>query len=352
MYRAAGEKEFTLVAGESAENQNIPFTFVTHLTEDRQHFLWVTSRQGFKKLDAAGNLVHHFPPANRRTMVGAMANGKPFFADQYYLYAFSAGQNKFYPLVSEPLSRLLKDGVRYVYQDKRGYQWLVTYNRLIRFNPKTKQLNDFTAAFLSTGARHFNIDCLYENDNGQLWIESYFGVYQFDNREPIFATIAPPQSTGNTTYFSTRGIAETESGQLFIGSYKGFFEYNISAQQFTEHKMRLKKGNSWVNPLVRALVRESNGNLWLATEGNGLLYFNPKTRTFSAYLDSLNPAAPAVGKGLSSTFNYSLLKAAGRLWVGGIVTCISFIRKRNRRRFIPGEEKTVYFPQNNGSAPK
>jgi ligand-binding sensor domain-containing protein len=169
-----------------------------------------------------------------------------------------------------------------MYQDKKGFVWLVTDTELLRFNPKTKQTEDFTGQLMHSGGSYFQIECMYEDSDSQLWIGSYFGVYKVDNKESLFQTISLPKGMGAYPYFSTRGLLESSDGDLFIGSYSGLFKYNRALNTFKEYKV--KWSNAWKNPLTRAMVGEKDGTIWMATESFGLLHFNPLNQTFTPYL--------------------------------------------------------------------
>jgi signal transduction histidine kinase/DNA-binding response OmpR family regulator/streptogramin lyase len=223
--------------------------------------------------------------------------------------------NAFVRLEKVEKSRLLKNSIRYIYQDKKNFIWLVTQSELLRFDPKTEQIEDFTDLFMRSGANYFQIECMYEDVNEQLWIGSYFGVYKMDNKESLFKPISLPKGIGDYPYFSTRGLLETAGGDLFISGYSGLFKYNRALNKFKEYKV--KWNNRWVNPLARAMVIDSNGTLWMATEALGLLHFNPGSQALTPYLNK--PTASAKnGPFIVSTHNYSLLKDKdGLLWLGG-----------------------------------
>ena len=333
VYRAANKKSFYRIQNTFIANNKIHRN-VLNIAEDSNNNVWLADNEfGFQELNLNGKELRRFFYESNITGIACYADQSAcLYTNQQKVYAYSSQQNAFIPLMGDALSKLTKNQVQYIYSDKNGYQWLVTQNKLIRFNPASKQADDLTPQFMSSGASFFQISCMYEDVNNQLWFGSYFGVYKLNNRESIFKTITLPSGIKSNTFFSTRGIAELDSN-LFIGSYSGFFEYDKTANRFTEYK--IKQNNSWTNPLARAIVKDKNNNLWLATEAHGLLYFNTKTHVFTSYFNqpgSLNKAgiSPVV-----STHNYSLLlDNNGELWLGGYDHLYTFnINKKNGQIF-------------------
>lgn len=306
------EESFTFVSGFTTRINSTRAPVITYITEDSRHQLWLADHlQGFQRLSATGALLQNYPvPTGQPKIVGYAHQNELLFADQQQVYLYSHQQNTFVAVKAEALAKSLKEEIRLVYRDKKGYIWLITNNSLIRFDPQTKQTEDFTEAFMHSGASNFRIDCMYEDANDQLWFGTYFGVFRLDNRKSIFTTITLPQSMRNSTYFSTRGLVEA-AGKLYIGSYSGFFAYDTTSKKFREHKIRTEN-NIRDNPFARALVKDSVGNLWMATEGNGLLYFNSQSQTLSN-IGNVKATPEHITK-----HYYALLKARnGHLWLGG-----------------------------------
>ncbi|WP_170252563.1 hybrid sensor histidine kinase/response regulator transcription factor [Adhaeribacter aerolatus] len=317
LYRSTDRESFSRIPNSFAADYTGLQRIVLQISEDDKQQLWVADKQhGFRELNPQGQLLHDFSlPANRLCLASFTNKAIRFYADQRKIYVYRPALNKFILLVNEEQLSLLKDPIKHFYQDKKGFLWLVTQSELFRFDLKSKQIENFTGQFMQSGAGYFQIECLYEDANEQLWLGSYFGVYKLNNRESIFKTISLPKGIGAYPYFSTRGLLQSADGDLLIGSYSGFFKYNLALNKFKEYKV--KRDNTWVNPLARALVRGNDGTIWMATEAFGLGHFNLNSHTLTAYLDK--PKASVKDKTpIISTHNFSLLKDdEGLLWLGG-----------------------------------
>ncbi|MEJ7681424.1 MAG: two-component regulator propeller domain-containing protein [Segetibacter sp.] len=341
LYRSTDKKSFLRVPGTFFSDYKSAPRLILNITEDDNHNVWIADNQyGFQKLSLAGQILDNFLNGANKTHIACYANKSIcFYANKQKVYAYTPETNEFIPTVNNELAGLLKNPARYVYQDKKGYQWLVTQNKLIRVDPKSKQTDDFTREFMNSGANIFQIDCIYEDVNDELWFGSYFGVYKLNNQNNIFRIISLPAGMSTNAYFSTRGIVESAHGNLFIGSYSGFFKYNKALNQFTEYK--IKRDTNWVNPMARAIVKDTNNNLWLATEGNGLLHFDIRSHTFTGYLDKATTPAETNAPAIPSVQNNSLLKdTEGQLWLGGYDNLYKLNLKNGKAQlFRWGEEK-------------
>ncbi|KAA5546771.1 hybrid sensor histidine kinase/response regulator transcription factor [Adhaeribacter rhizoryzae] len=317
LYRSGDEKSFLQVANSFAPDFTGLQRIVQNIAEDEKQHLWIADEQhGFRMLNLQGQVRNDFSlPANRQPIALFANKNSQLYVKDHTIYTYNPDKNKFISLGDVAQLGLIKNPIHYVHQDKRNFLWLVTQSELFRFDPITKQLEDFTAPFMQSGASYFQIECIYEDQNDQLWFGSYFGVYKLNNQESFFKTISLPKGMGAYPYFSTRGMLQSANNHLFIGSYSGFFEYNPALNKFKEYK--IKQNNTWVNPLARALVPGNDSSIWMATESLGLLHFNLANKTFTPYLNK--PKAPAKNKApIVSTHNYSVLKdTQGQLWLGG-----------------------------------
>jgi signal transduction histidine kinase/ligand-binding sensor domain-containing protein/DNA-binding response OmpR family regulator len=317
LYRSTDNKTFSLIPESYAADYTGLQRVIRSISQDDTHQLWLADVQhGFRKLNPESLVLQDYSlPHNRLLLACYAGTSVRLLANQRNIFVYAPYSNAFVQLENVEKSGLLKNPVRYIYQDKKNFIWLVTQSELLRLDPKTKQIEDFTSQFMDSGAPYFQIECMYEDANEQLWIGSYFGVYKINNRESLFKTISLPKGIGAYPYFSTRGLLESADGDLFIGSYSGLFRYNRALNTFKEYK--IKVDNTWVNPLTRAMVGDSNGNIWMATEALGLLHYNPHNQTFTPYLHK--PKATAKNKTpIVSTHNFSLLKdTQEQLWLGG-----------------------------------
>lgn len=316
LYRAADKEHFTFLTNVTSKTKGELLPFITDISEDINHNIWLADAHwGYQVLSAAGKVLQQFPnPPRQAWVVNYVEKNKFIFADYVSVYTYSHDKDRFIPIPG--IRDLLDNKLHYIYQDRKGFIWVVTSEKLFRVNAETKQVDDFTEAFKKNDLPPFTIDCMFEDSNGRLWFGTYYGVFWLDNQESLFSTITLPEKTDDNTIFSVQNMIESQTGKILIGSYKGFFEYDTSTRKFQEYKF-FKSGSDWsgwYNPVAKTFVADTNEIVWIASDGNGVLSYNTKSHVFalSPYINNQNNPEKI------SMFNFSLLKDTdGQFWVGG-----------------------------------
>ena len=145
------------------------------------------------------------------------------------------------------------------------------------------------------GLPHNTINSINQSEDGYLWLATWEGAARFNGRKfDIF-------DRGDVTGLPDSGIRSITKDQagnlLFVGSRGGISRLNQGHWQ------------SWpeLNVLLNAAAEDANGNLWLASEGQGL-YRLGADGTRQQY---------TVADGLPNDVIQSLLiDTSGRLWIG------------------------------------
>ncbi|WP_167015888.1 two-component regulator propeller domain-containing protein [Chitinophaga sp. Cy-1792] len=171
--------------------------------------------------------------------------------------SFSTANNP--TVVSDHIRRIIVDSTR-------NKILAATQNGLLLFNAADNSI---------TACQHFaknpqsiqknSLWSLYLDTDGSYWIGSYFGGVSV--------------SDGDHTAFNTWPGMEMYPG---IG-----------------------------NPVISGMAKDKNGDLWICTEGNGLLQFNPQTLQYKVYRNS--PAANSVSSDLLKCI---YLDKENQLWIG------------------------------------
>jgi len=105
-------------------------------------------------------------------------------------------------------------------------------------------------------------------------------------------------------------IIQDDLGFLWFGSQDGLIRYD--GYDIRVFKTNVKNNNSISDNNIRAIAKDTVGNLWIATQGGGLDKFNLKTETFTHYKSN-----PANENSLSGNAVWSLLvDSKGIVWAG------------------------------------
>lgn len=204
--------------------------------------------------------------------------------------------------------------------DRWGMLWLGTdQGELLRYNPLTGRLDSLGTAIVAVLGQPLRIRVAFEDKGGNVWLGTNLGVVQLDNQRPRFATPAPPPALWepDALQFSTRGMAEMPDGSLFVGSYAGLFRRRPAGQW---ERVRWREHGHERGILAYGLWPDrATGHLWVATEGTGLLRYDPATDVLTHCDSATVAAADRAGLDISRLYNHATCLTAdrrGRLWMG------------------------------------
>jgi len=147
---------------------------------------------------------------------------------------------------------------------------------------------------------------LYIDADGIIWIGTRgAGLDRFDPRTESFTRIDLGSVDSTGTIFALHPGAASE---LWVGGDHGLIKLDTSTNSVTSGaKTDLIGEHS-----VRAILNDSDGQLWVGTFGGGLLRYDSHTQVLEQFVHDENDAATLSGDRVSTIFEDS----AGRLWVG------------------------------------
>ncbi|HYC86990.1 MAG TPA: two-component regulator propeller domain-containing protein, partial [Chryseosolibacter sp.] len=124
---------------------------------------------------------------------------------------------------------------------------------------------------------------------------------------------------------SITSITQDNLGFIWFGSQDGLIRYDGYRTRVL--KANLKDPNSISDNNVRALAKDSSGNLWIATQGGGLDHFNARSEAFTHFKHRPNDPASISGNAVWSVF----VDSKGRVWAGTFSNGLNMIDPRNGR---------------------
>ena len=160
--------------------------------------------------------------------------------------------------------------VKTITQDQYGFIWIGTKNGLCRYDGsriRVLKCHDYM-----TGNGNNNVNSLFVNSDKELWCGTDKGVYIWSFEEERFRefTLTTKDGTGIRDWVAA--INKDKDGNIWIiVPSQGIFRY---------------KGKDLV--LYRTLHPQSlcirkNGQVWIGTESDGLLTYNPDSDSFSCF---------------------------------------------------------------------
>ncbi|QEM02492.1 response regulator [Mucilaginibacter rubeus] len=216
--------------------------------------------------------------------------------------------------------------------------WLATNEGLYKFDllKKTTKLYQHTNNPSSISSNQ--VGKIYLDNEGALWAATENGFDKFDSSNNRFIHHFHHSALSN--FFNEdvfRDILEVRPLEYWLATDAGLKIYHEETRQFKHYYNDDRNPNSIASNHIYNLLKDSKGNVWIGTSGNGVDRFDPKTGVFHHY-----------------TYND---KIAGSL-SNNIVHCIFEDSKKNiwictadgLNKYAPETDSFIVYSRKNGFA--
>lgn len=196
---------------------------------------------------------------------------------------------------------LPQNAVQALVQTRDGYLWLGTPAGLVRFDGVR-----FTR-FNQGELRHNNVHALLQDRDGRLWIGTYGGgLYRYDGRG--FEEFTTAHGLGSNL---VRTLYQDRRGTLWVGTHEGGVSYGGYGRFRT---LNVAAGLS--SDTVRVVFEDRDGRLWIGTNAGGLNLWDGQRLV--AYAVKPGPLTRYTKRDALSSDNVLALweDSEGALWIG------------------------------------
>jgi len=231
-------QKFGLIRHNTPEGKTSSKNFILSFAEGKDHSLWIGTD--------GGGLSHW----DRRT-------------DQF----------QFFEHQPEVPGSLSSNFVTSILQDEQGQLWVGTYGGGInRWDAQNRRFISYPCFHPEKGNKYANIWQLLEDSKGRIWAATLDGggLFVLNRQHDRFE----PVETGITNALC---ILEDANDTFWIGDYSELIRLDLIHGRTTHYTIG--------NP-VRCIRKDSSQQLWIGTEGGGLLLFNKNTGDFKRYTEA------------------------------------------------------------------
>jgi len=352
-------KEYVIYRREDGNEHSLSGNSIASVTEDQEGYLWVGTNNGLNRIDLNTDRIKRYNSGvdgltqSSITKVYSDAAGYLWVGTWGGLYRFNREEDRFERIL---LDNGLEDiSVSALFEDSAGRYWIGTRDKGVYLcDNQMNIISHFTRESKNMPLNNNNITSIYEDTQKQIWIGSKYGVNKINLREnEVLSFTSENSKLSNNT---VRCLVEWQ-GKLLVGTFDGIFaldpesgqivkvagydDINHSLSHYSiyafcvDHDHTLWVGtfagginylNKFTNRFVLhrpedelnirtgiygAITYESPSNLWIATEGYGLLNYNYQANTSHYYL--IDPSA-------HFAFNTNIIKSVfyedGYVWCG------------------------------------
>ncbi len=261
--------------------------------------------------------------SDQRIFVGTFASG-----------VFVIDQNKKIRLVVPDCSQ-----VSHIYEDSKKNIWISTWEKgLYKIERGGNLLNYRHVAFNSEKSLSSSfVRVVCEDNNGFLWIGTKKGL---DRLTPETGVFKHYDSDGyNNRQLSNESVwalTKDNQGTIWVGTYFGGVNYfNPDINFYSFHNLQNGVLLNKPFPIISSIIEDRNGNLFLCSEGNGLIYYNPNTKTYRIFkAEESNENSLTADNIKASYFD----RDANELWLG---THLGGLCVLNTKTFRLTQYKTI-----------
>ena len=197
--------------------------------------------------------------------------------------------------------------------DSRGFLWSGTETGLYRYDG-TRYIEYGVHRAGSEGFEGFTVATIFEDSDGTIWIGTSEALNKLDQKTGSFSHYFPDTIRKSVISNYIRGIKEDRSGLLWILTKKNIYSFDRKSSKFTEF---ITDSLSWYPPNYdfvsedQCYTEDKHGNKWFVTF-RGLYRYSSKDNNFSMVLpDTVNNDLKEIKrvKCVSEDTN-------GALWIG------------------------------------
>ncbi|WP_052101426.1 EAL domain-containing protein [Novilysobacter arseniciresistens] len=164
------------------------------------------------------------------------------------------------------------DSVRAIQQDIHGTLWVGTdEGRLLRYHGPGPGFEDWTARM--PGPSNRRVMGIADAGHGRLWLATTAGLLRLTPATGTFETIP----LGSFTHANLRALLVDHEGNLWLATYgDGALLYQRESQRVIHYGHDRGDPRKLVHPSVHALLEDRKGRIWFGTSG-GLDLLDPAT---------------------------------------------------------------------------
>ncbi|WP_075602012.1 hybrid sensor histidine kinase/response regulator [Saccharicrinis aurantiacus] len=222
-------------------------------------------------------------------------------------------QNKRFFDYNQGLSNSL---INDIHQDHLGFIWIATEDGLnrfdgIKFTTFTKESNNLKANYITK---------VKEDTKGNLWVGLFNGLLKYNHLNQSFSEVKIYIDDQQIHPFIT-DIIISETQDIWIAT-SGYGLIRIPTQ-LGRPRYSTRFNNRFPSLLMRSLFEDSEGILWIGTDNDGLVYFNPKTDENGTVVDKYS------GKVLKHDITSICEGEDGNIYAGSLKNGLLKIDKQN-----------------------
>ncbi len=326
---------------------------VRSIAEDRGGSIWIGTTNGLSRWAPGGrkftNYSHTRPGTLSNSSIHSVAadrHGNLWIATSSGLNILNLQTANFVVYTSDKrdIHSLTDNTIQHIYFDSRGIGWLATMRGGVNKFDKNLSLFDLKQSdpFDGKGLSASTVTSFAEDKSGNVFVGTDGGGLSLFNRATgLFSHLNIRASNGTpSSRLQVLALEQDRNHQLWVGTYlTGLFRFDPETGRYQQFLSGAKRTMLTASDVI-CLKEDRKGNIWVGTNGGGLNKYDPITKTFENYNRGtesekgvylpINPYIRAIAE-----------DAEGNIWVGSHGSGIAILNPSGNTRLYNRENSAL-----------
>lgn len=314
---------------------------ITSLIVDRSGMLWIgTMGGGINWLDPRTNVINRYQYDTENPHSPSSSYINSLFEDRAAILWVSTSRmlDKYDPYKVKFTHQFYRDHVTALYEDSQNYVWVGAFDGLYKYDTANDQITHFHYKPEDANSiSEWRITGIVEDRPGVLWVGTNGGgLKRFDSQyQKLTVYRHDPHIMESLPSDIITALYIDRQWNFWVGTDNGLARYNRQDEHFINLPLTTSSADLGGDKIVRAILEDQLGRLWIGTEGGGLKRFEPDTGLMTTFRHNKNDP-----DSLRNNVIYALFEDSnGVLWIG---------TEGGLQRFNQESEKFSYYSVEHG----
>ncbi|MGG9962860.1 two-component regulator propeller domain-containing protein [Ferruginibacter sp. SUN106] len=304
--RTKAQESFSYSFRHLSEADGLLHKQVLAVTQDKKGFIWIATTNGLQRYDGVSFINYTAAlsnPAEGLTqgidMSADKKNDLLWIRNKNYIEKLQLGKSRFNIY---NVDKILKDSAHLFnsYRESNNQEWLVSQNSVYYKDTSKKKFN---FGYLDTHAAnpYQSSYIALDSRNNNLWIANYRDLYLFNRKDrTVWSSTFDPAyhpllqalfyGTRNT---SVRYLMIDSRHNIWVTTWSDkLYKYDDSTKKVSTYSLSVIKKReegdktAVAGLLIDCMLEDDAHNIWIGTEGAGLLRYNPGKDNFDYCISS------------------------------------------------------------------
>ncbi|MBN1820559.1 MAG: hypothetical protein JW833_07575 [Prolixibacteraceae bacterium] len=263
------------------------------IQQDQKGFIWIGTYDGVNRFDGKVFRVYKNEPNNKNSLPDNLIRSLYINKNNDLYLGTNTGISKYNPITggfinfNKDSSSCLYNFIFQAYgidEDQFGQLWIASNVGLIKFDLKNNQYVLFAHNTLNQNSlSDSQATDVLSDEQGRIWISTRKGFYLYNVETNVFTCIGKGIDGQNFSEYLFWSISEDKNGNIWVNSEDGLFRIEDKGNndyRLFHYKNNVNDPYSISPNFLSSSYVDSENNLWIGAENNGLYFFDREHQNF------------------------------------------------------------------------